>query len=169
MDDVSEPFNGYPIVIRSLYVQKGNIESQTAARFTSDVDFILSQGADISKDGFVLMEAELIGTDYTLPFVSLASPAGDEYLVQNGYLAFIYLHPNYHRYGLPASLIRLNEEDTTALSVTRRKVQEIDYPLLSITDTIKLVTTSLGTGKILELRENVNGEYVTAKIAHDTA
>ncbi|HQU60904.1 MAG TPA: hypothetical protein PLU64_16975, partial [Saprospiraceae bacterium] len=82
---------------------------------------------------------------------------------------FIYLHPNYHRYGLPASLIRLNEEDTTALSVTRRKVQEIDYPLLSITDTIKLVTTSLGTGKILELRENVNGEYVTAKIAHDTA
>ena len=168
MDETSEPFDGYPIVIRSIYVQKGNIESQKAARFTADVDFILSQGADISKDGFVLFDAESNKGVYYLPFVDLTSPAGDTYKLQNGYAAFLYLHPNYHRYGLPASLIRLNEEDTTALSVTRRKVQEIDYPLLSITDPIKLVTTGLGTGKILELRENVNGEYVTAKIAHDT-
>ena len=169
MDDTSEAFDGYPIDIRSIYVQAGNIEQQKVSRFTADVDFILSQGADISKDGFVLMDAILDKGIYQLPFVDLTSPAGDAYKVQNGYLAFIYLHPNYHRYGLPASLIRLNEADTTALSITRRKIQDIQYPLISITDPIQLVATGLGTGKVLEVSENVAGEFVTVKIAHDTA
>lgn len=168
MDDVSLPFDGYPIQVRSSFVQKGRIEQETAARFTSDVDFILSQGADISKDGFVLMDAELSAGVYSLPFVTITLPGGDEYKVQNGYAAYTWLHPNYHRYGLPASLITLNEEDTTALSVTRRKIQEVEYPGVDTTDYIALVTTSLGNGKILELREDVNGEFVRAKIAHTT-
>jgi hypothetical protein len=169
MDRTTREFEGYPIVIRSIYVQKGNIESQKAARFTSDIDYMQLQPEDIAKEGFVIAECTANKGVYTVPYVEITLPDASEYKLQNGYLAFIYLHPNYHRYGLPASLIRLNEEDTTALSITRRKVQEIDYPLLSIADPIKLVTTGLGTGKILELRENVNGEYVTAKIAHDTA
>lgn len=169
MDDTGPAFDGFPIQVRSLFVQPGNIESQRVARFTADIDFILSQGADISKDGFVLMDAEVsIGLNY-LPLVALTLPNGDEFYSQNGYLAFIYLHPNYHRYGLPASLVTINDEDTTALSVARRKIQEVQYPLIGVTDYIALVATGLGTGKVLEFRENVNGEFVTAKIAHDTA
>lgn len=169
MDDSSAPFDGFPVQVRSNFVQKGNVESQAVSRFTADVDFILSQGADISKDGFVLMDAEVsIGLNF-LPLVALTLPNGDEFYSQNGYLAFIYLHPNYHRYGLPASLITMNEEDTTALSVTRRKIQEVQYPAVATTDYIALVTTGLGSGKILELREDVNAGYVEAKLAHDTA
>ena len=169
MDRTTREFDGYPIVIRSIYVQKGNIESQKAGRFTADIDYMQLQPEDIAKEGFAVVECTANKGIYTVPYVEITLPDASEYKLQNGYLAFIYLHPNYHRYGLPASLIRLNEEDTTALSVTRRKVQEIDYPLLSITDPIQLVTTGIGTGKVLELKENVNGEYVTAKIAHDTA
>jgi hypothetical protein len=173
MDDVSFPFEGYPIQVRSAFVQQGRIEKETAARFTSDVDFILSQGADISKDGFVAMDAELANGDYYLPFIDITLPSGDEYKVQNGYMAFTWLHPNYARHGLPAELITLNGEDTTALSVTRRKTQEIEYPSFLPADFltinyISLVTTGLGDGKILELAENMAGEFVTAKIAHDT-
>jgi len=169
MDRTTREFDGYPIVIRSRYVQKGNIDNQKAARFTSNIDYAQLQSEDISKDGFIVVEALLSKTIYTVPYLTITLPDSSEFKLQNGYLAFLYLHPNYHRYGLPASLITLNQEDTTALSITRRKVQEIDYLLISITEPIKLVTTGLGTGKVLELRENVNGEYVNAKIAHDTA
>ena len=168
MDDTSLPFDGYPIQIRSNFVQKGNIDSQQAARFTADVDFILSQGADISKDGFVVMDAEEAGGVYSLPFVNITLPNGDEYKVQNGYVAYTWLHPNYHRYSLPASLITLNEEDSTALSVTRRKIQDVEYPAVTIDSYLALVTTGLGDGKVLEFREDVNGEFVRVKIAHET-
>lgn len=168
MDRTTREFEGYPIVVRSVFVQKGNIEQQKASRFTSDIDYMQLQPEDIGKDGFAVVECTQSKGVYTVPYVEITLPDGAEFKLQNGYLAFIYLHPNYHRYGLPASLIRLNEEDTTALSVTRRKIQEIDYPLIGITEPIKLVTTGLGTGKILELRENVAGEYLSVKIAHDT-
>lgn len=168
MDRATREFDGYPIVIRSVFVQKGNIEQQKAARFTSDIDYMQLQPEDIGKDGFAVVECTESKGVYTVPYVEITLPDGAEFKLQNGYLAFIYLHPAYCRYGLPAALIRMNEEDTTALSVTRRKIQEVDYPLLGIVEPMKLVTTGLGTGKILELRENVAGEYLTAKIAHDT-
>lgn len=168
MDRTTRPFDGYPIEIRSLFVQAGNIESQKAGRFTSDIDYMQFQPGDISKDGFAVLEAELSGGVYSVPYVTVNLPDGTGFKLQNGYLAFIYLHPNYHRYGLPAELVTINEGDNTALSVTRRKIQRIEYPLLSITDPIQLVTTGLGTGKVRELRENVNGQYVEAEIEHDT-
>ena len=169
MDRTTREFEGYPIDIRSIYVQGGNIEQGKASRFTSDIDYMQLQPEDIAKEGFAVVEALLSKGVYTVPYVTVTLPDSSEFKLQNGYLAFIYLHPNYHRYGLPASLITLNQEDTTALSITRRKVQEIDYPLISVTNPIQLVTTGLGTGKVLELVENVSGEYVKAKIAHDTA
>ena len=168
MDDVSFPFDGYPIQMRSAFVQAGNLQREVAARFTSDVDFILSQGADISKDGFVAMDAELAAGEYYLPFVDITIPNGDEYKVQNGYLAFTWLHPNYARYGLPASLITLNDEDTTALSITKRKTQELEFPGIAVSDYIALIKTSIGDGKLIELSENVAGGSVTVKIAHVT-
>ena len=169
MDRTTREFDGYPIDIRSIYVQAGNIEQQKASRFTSDIDYMQLQPEDIAKEGFAVVECLLSKGIYTVPYVTVTLPDSSEFKLQNGYLAFIYLHPNYHRYGLPASLIRLNEADTTALSITRRKIQDISYPLISITNPIQLVTTGLGIGKVLEIQENVAGEYVNAKIAHDTA
>ena len=114
------------------------------------------------------MDAEEAGGVYSLPFVNITLPNGDEYKVQNGYVAYTWLHPNYHRYSLPASLITLNEEDSTALSVTRRKIQDVEYPAVTIDSYLALVTTGLGDGKVLEFREDVNGEFVRVKIAHET-
>jgi hypothetical protein len=55
MDDVTELFNGYPIDIISNYVNPGNIEQIDVSQFTSDVDYILLNPSEISKDGFVLL------------------------------------------------------------------------------------------------------------------
>ena len=59
MDDVTELFDGYPIDIISKYVTPDNIEQIDVSQFTSDVDYILLNPGEISKDGFVL----LAGTD----------------------------------------------------------------------------------------------------------
>lgn len=55
MDDVTEPFDGYPIDVISKYVTPDNIEQIDVSQFTSDVDYILLNPGEISKDGFVLL------------------------------------------------------------------------------------------------------------------
>lgn len=59
MDDVTPLFEGNPIDIVSKYVNPDNIEQIDISQFTSDVDFILLNPGEISKDGFVLMAAVL--------------------------------------------------------------------------------------------------------------
>ena len=55
MDDVTQLFDGNPIDIISKYVNPENIEQIDISQFTSDVDYILLNPGEISKDGFVLL------------------------------------------------------------------------------------------------------------------
>jgi hypothetical protein len=64
MDDVTEFFEGYPIDIISKYVNPGNVEQIDVSQFTSDIDYILLNPGEISKDGFVLL-----GAKFEIPFV----------------------------------------------------------------------------------------------------
>lgn len=57
MDDVTQLFEGFPIDIISKYVNPDNIEQIDISRFTSDIDYILLNPGEISKDGFVLLAA----------------------------------------------------------------------------------------------------------------
>lgn len=57
MDDVTQLFDGNPIDIVSKYVNPDNIEQIDISQFTSDVDYILLNPGEISKDGFVLLAA----------------------------------------------------------------------------------------------------------------
>lgn len=58
MDDVTRLFEGYPIDIISKYVNPDNIEQIDVSKFTSDIDYILLNPGEISKDGFVLLSAK---------------------------------------------------------------------------------------------------------------
>lgn len=59
MDDVTQLFEGFPIDIISKYVNPDNIEQIDISKFTSDIDYILLNPGEISKDGFVLLSATL--------------------------------------------------------------------------------------------------------------
>lgn len=59
MDDVTQLFEGNPIDIVSKYVNPDNIEQIDVSQFTSDVDYILLNPGEISKDGFVLLSATI--------------------------------------------------------------------------------------------------------------
>ena len=58
MDNVTDMFNGYPIDIKSKFVNPENIEEITVSKFTSDVDYMLLNPGSISKDGFALFSAK---------------------------------------------------------------------------------------------------------------
>jgi len=73
MDDVTQLFEGYPIDIVSKYVNPDNIEQIGVSNFTSDIDYILLNPSEISKDGFVLLaavEANELTEEYTNTFGS---------------------------------------------------------------------------------------------------
>lgn len=55
MDDVTQPFAGYPMQIISNYVQKGKIEEISLSQFTSDIDMMLLNSTEMNKDGFALL------------------------------------------------------------------------------------------------------------------
>ena len=68
MDDVTQLFEGNPIEIVSKYVNKDNIANVDISQFTSDVDYILLNPGNISKDGFVLLSAMPSDEQKTLEF-----------------------------------------------------------------------------------------------------
>lgn len=54
MDDVSQAFIGYPIIMKNPYVNKGGSEDLSVSKFTTDVDFVVTNPNEVSPDGFVL-------------------------------------------------------------------------------------------------------------------
>lgn len=60
MDDVTQLFEGFPIDIVSKYVNPDNIEQIDVSKFTSDIDYILLNPGDVSKDGFALLGAHYV-------------------------------------------------------------------------------------------------------------
>ena len=58
MDEVTLPFKGNPIVVDSQYVQKDNEEEVSVGEFTSDIDYLLLNGNNVSQDGFAVMTTE---------------------------------------------------------------------------------------------------------------
>ena len=168
MDEVSTPFEGYPINTVSNYAQKGNIEERNISLFTSDVDFIQSQPNEINKNGFVLFECVLSGSDYTVPFVEVTVASDESYKMQNGHASWVYLADNYHRDGLPTNSVTINEQSISANSVLRKKIQELTFPMPESFDELQLVETGLGGAQIVEIDEDSTYKIAQFKLAHET-
>ena len=69
---------------------------------------------------------------------------------------------------MPAGKIRINGIETTALTRSRRKVQEVRYPSPVAVDEKKLVKTFIGNAEISKLSVNLLSETATATLRHDT-
>ena len=166
MDSVSRPFEGYPIDIVPQGLKDGTIEDRNTSRFTTDIDFAISQPNNISNDGFFWLEAELVSTEYVLPYVDVNFGVNLEYNLQNGYLANVWLIPNYHKDNLPVNGVFINENSTIATSLKRTRLQKVIYPNVSI-NFLNLIRTSLGEGVAREITVNHLNDTVEIEIEHD--
>jgi len=171
MDEVTKPFMGLPIVIRSPYVDKGNIEETRVSMFTSDIDYLLLNPQSISKDGFALMAGQASGTSYYLNVKYVPTgwaPWVDKFLyLQNGELAFCLLQPQYLCYNLPARSIKINEVLSSALGIKRTKSQEVRVPMYQEPNPMKLIKTFLGNGYVSKISLNLTSRVSKCTLKYE--
>lgn len=171
MDNSSEAFNGYPIVVNSPNVTKGKIDKIQSAKFTTDIDMMVSTSEEFSSDGFALMGAEIVygqSYQYKLPIINIQANRMNLYL-QNGYLAYVYLHPHYFIYNAPAPNITINESEIQAVTTIKTMQQEIEYPYIYDLDYKKIIRTGIGDGVIQKISVNLSNRnnLVTLKFNED--
>lgn len=167
MDDVTKAFEGYPIEIRSKYVTAGKIEEINISSITTDVDYMLLNPSAISEDGFALFAAVLSGGKYQLPFVE-RNIDGADLRLQNGYLTWITLLPNYYIYDLPAKQVIINNEEMEVTQTSRKKKQKLKFPSIEDIDTTKLIKTYLGNGQIEKITVNLSSRINEVTLKYDT-
>lgn len=167
MDSVSEAFNGFPIKINSEYITRGLIEEISTSKFTTDVDFILSNPDNVSDDGFVIMGADY-DTSYHLPYYNALMSIGDLSL-QNGFLSWLYLHRTFYVYDLPSVNVDINgEKYDGGISLSRDKVQKVRFPSDLDIDPLLLVKTSLGNGEVENISINLDTRINEVTLRYDT-
>ena len=167
MDDVTEAFEGMPIEIRSKYVTAGKIEEINISSITTDIDYMLLNPSAISEDGFALFAAVSSGGTYQLPFVE-RNVDGADLRLQNGYLSWITLQPNYYTYDLPAKDVTINGEETRVSRTSRKKKQKLKFPSVEDIDTSKLIKTYLGNGQIEKITVNLCSRMNEVTLKYDT-
>ena len=166
MDDVTELFEGFPIEIISKYVNQDNIEQIDVANFTSDVDYILLNPGEISKDGFVLLSPELSGRIYKLPYVNFRFNNAD-HILQNAWAAFAYLQ-RYYMYDMPARNVQINGVTQVVSGIKKLKTQNIKFPVLTEPNLTNLIKTELGNGTIQKMSVNLSSRNANTTLKYDT-
>ena len=166
MDDVTQLFDGNPLEIVSKYVNPENIEQIDISQFTSDVDYILLNPGEISKDGFVLLSAILTDGEYKLPYVNFDLDGVDHYL-QNAYVAFIYLQ-QYYFWDMPALYFKYNGVQMAAQGIKKLKTQTLKFPAYTDPNTLQLIKTNLGNGTIQKMSVNLSSRNAQTTLKYDT-
>jgi hypothetical protein len=158
MDNCSEAFNGYPIIVNSPNVTKGKIDKIQSAKFTPDIDMMVSTPEEFNNDGFALLGATKIVSpdfEYILPIINININNMNLFL-QNGYLAYVKLHADYFKYNCPATNVTINETETQAISTIKTKEQEVEFPNQRDIDYKKNIKSGLGVGTITKINVNLS-------------
>lgn len=167
MDEVTEPFTGYPIIMRSNYVKQDKIEEISVSNFSTDIDYMILRSDEFSKDGFALMETITQAGRERVPVLS-QTVDGDIYQNQNGYLSYFFLHPVYWGYNLPSKKVNINNSDITLKYISRLKSSEAKFPYDREISPLKLIHTSIGDGKIESISVNLSSRMHSIDLRYDT-
>ena len=165
MDEVTELFTGKPIDILSRFVEQGQIEQVSVAHFTSDIDYMLLNPGEISKDGFALLGAVLDSGEYVLPYLNFADSINPA-ILQNAYVAFAFLQ-GYYAFDMPAEHYAIGGVPTIAAGVKRTLVQTLRFPILNDLNLMQLVKTGLGDGAIQKISINLSSRNANATLIYE--
>jgi len=165
MDESSTGFGGFPIDMVSQYILKGKVEKVQIANFSPDIDFMLGNPEESSKDGFALMGLINGASGYELPFVTLEIEDADLEL-QNGYISWPYIHDNFWIDDLPAGIANVNLVNRRILNEKKVKKHTVSFPLSNEIDPVKLVKTELGNGEIEKISVNLSSMMYTVDLKY---
>ena len=164
MDEVTEFFKGYDIEMVSGYVTEGKKEEINISSITTDIDYILLNPDEISKDGFAMLAVKNGKVLYDSFYKD-----GNRHNLQNGTFAMVNLQPQFWVYGLPASRIRINGDDVATVDISRKKKQTVTFPMGENTPNVNaLIRTYLGDGKIEKLSLNLLTRAAKTTLKYET-
>lgn len=170
MDEVSMPFMGQPLIVKSKFVQKDMKEEINIANFTSDIDYMLLQPDAISNDGFAIFAASQSIVDGTYKTILLPKTInGITYYLQNGVLSIAQIQERWWLYNLPAKTVNVNGYDTIVKSIQRKKKQKITFPIvIENVNPYNLIKTNIGNGEIENIEINLSNETAEAQLQYET-
>lgn len=179
-DTQTKLFDGYDIKSTDVYVQLGQKEEITAAKFDTDIDYLLVAASDVSKEGFVLLACPYVGgvrnfaTGTKKVYVKNEYGISDNYWLQNYDCAFAFIHKHWWRYALSCENVIINNLADTAKSTGRHKTQNITFADLAMVEVlkdanncIKSIRTQQGDGHIKTLSVNLNSLQTTGDLLFD--
>lgn len=108
-----------------------------------------------------------IADQYELPFTK-NTINGVDYFLQNGYMAFINLQPNYWIYDLPASRVEINGSSYLARGIERKKKQTLNFPIYNEPNPVELIKTYIGNGEIDSISINLSSLSAKTTLKYDT-
>lgn len=167
----TKTFDGYPITLNGLYVEKEKTE-KIAVNFIVDIDFFMASSGE-GGDGFVMFATHPKESNdiYVVPLGFFESE--DPYLkAQNHYLSWITLHNFFWKHDLPAKSAVINNVLTSAARIKKIAHQEIEYTsdaavswfLPEFVNKYGFVKTGVGSGQIEEISVNLNTDRVKLKL-----
>lgn len=170
MDDTTNTFAGFPIDVKSNYVQEGKKEEVRVSNFSSDVDYMLLSPGDFSQDGFALLGATQIGGKWKLPFVTfnLVDKNNKKYTVnpQNGYMSFLHL-VKYYMHDMPALEIEHGGDQTVRVrGIKRSMTQDLSFTYDTTPNPVQLITTDIGNGKPITMTEDLTTRQITVSLSY---
>jgi hypothetical protein len=166
-EEVTDVFNGLPIKARSGFVQKGQTDVKNITAFLTDIDFALAFPSDVSKEGFFLFAAEMVGDTYTVPMVPITVTGYPAITVQNGVWAFRYMHDKYWKHNCSALDMTINGNEIEALSVRRAKEQELTLPSPLEPDPMLLIRSAIGVGEVETMDVNFTTRINKLRLLHN--
>lgn len=170
MDDCTYFFEGFPINIRSRYIEEGKVENINVYGFTSDVDFMLLNPEECDPDGFALLGATMQSGSYKLPYLQFQDKeTSTAHYLQNAYMAFYWLQ-QYYLWDMPSLLIDADIANTEgdAFGLKKLKTQTVELPMENDPELYKLVRTEIGDGKIDKISINLSSRKAKITLAYDT-
>lgn len=168
---LSVEFNAEPVLIDNAYSQPGQIEQRNVSGFIADLDYAIISPGNVNKEGFFLLDCDLVGTDFVVPSPEV-TVNGSALTLQNGYLCWWYLLPNFHSYDLPSNTVTMNKAEVTfTQNVTRYKESDEMFSLGDTEpdpDMQMLMKSGVGVGEVFELDIDDVTNYVTCKLRYET-
>ena len=119
----------------------------------------------------VLQDADVTFTfvrlsEYKLPYLWFGQDMG-QYVLQNGYAAFVYLQ-QYYFWDMPARYFKYNGEQMVAQGIKKLKTQTLKFPAFNDPNTLQLIKTNLGNGTIQKMSVNLSSRNANATLKYDT-
>lgn len=168
-DDCTYPFLGEPIDVKDIYLDASRKESVGIDNFLADIDYIVSNPAEVSDDLFALYEVQKSSKKVDILDVRL-NDASPKYKIQNPYLSMIVAERFYYPFDLSGWKASAGKYELDVYKTKGIKKQTLSCPLtLAEMRSIGIIRTELGNGTIDKLEAEINTLYAKNTIYYEEA